>query len=75
MKILGKFLFKLIKLAVFIYGLLFVVFYYDLDGKFMYYIWEPLMIKRFDNMKREDNTKIPYMKKDILEPREYTEIY
>jgi hypothetical protein len=64
MKILGKFLFKLIKLAVFIYGLLFVVFYYDLDGKFMYYIWEPLMIKRFDNMKRPDTTLTPYGMRD-----------
>lgn len=70
-----RFLKKLFGICAVIYGILFVVFYWDLDGKFMYYIWEPFMVKRFDNMKREDNTKIPYMKKDILEPREYTEIH
>ncbi len=67
MKTIFKFLFKLIRIATLIYGLLFVVFYYDLDGKFMYYIWEPLMIKRFDNMERPDATAMPYSMKESVE--------
>lgn len=69
-----RFLKKLIGICLFIYGILFAVFYWDLDGKFMYYIWEPMMVKRYDNMKREDNTKIPYLNKKAVAPREYTEI-
>ena len=62
-----KFFFKLFRIAALIYGILFAVFYYDLDGKFMYYIWEPLMIKRFDNMERKDNTEMPYSMKESVE--------
>ena len=67
MKTIGKFFFKLIRLAVIVYGILFAVFYFDLDGKFLYYIWEPFMIKRFDNMKRADTLKTPYSMKDNVE--------
>ncbi|MBP3273365.1 MAG: hypothetical protein J6L93_00025 [Butyrivibrio sp.] len=67
MKTIGKFFFKLIRLAVIVYGILFAVFYFDLDGKFLYYIWEPFMIKRFDNMKRADTLKTPYTMKDNVE--------
>ncbi len=67
MKTLFRFLFKIIKIAALVYGILFAVFYYDLDGKFMYYIWEPLMIKRFDNMKRPDATAMPYSLKESVE--------
>lgn len=74
MKKLGKILLKILGIFALIYGALFAVFYWDLDGKFMYYIWEPLMIKRYDNMKRADNTQLPYMMKDAVAPSEYTEI-
>jgi hypothetical protein len=74
MKAIGRFLCKLIGFLAIVYAALFAVFYWDLDGKFMYYIWEPLMIKRFDNMKRADNTTIPYFQKDKVAPSEYTEI-
>ena len=67
MKTIGKFFFKLIRLAVIVYGILFAVFYFDLDGKFLYYIWEPFMIKRFDNMKRADTIATPYTMKDKVE--------
>ncbi|MBE5829855.1 MAG: hypothetical protein E7305_10390 [Butyrivibrio sp.] len=67
MKTIGKFFFKLIRFAVIVYGILFAVFYFDLDGKFLYYIWEPFMIKRFDNMKRADTLKTPYTMKDNVE--------
>ncbi len=49
MKSIGKFFCKLFGILLFIYGILFAVFYFDLDGKFMYYAWEPLMVKRYDN--------------------------
>ncbi len=67
MKIIGKFFFKLLKIGLLIYGILFAVFYFDLDGKFLYYIWEPMMIKRFDNMKRPDTTEMPYSMKESVE--------
>ncbi len=50
-----KFILKIFGILAVIYAALFAVFYYDLDGKFIYYIFEPFMVKRFDNMKREDN--------------------
>lgn len=74
MKAFIRFIGKLIGFAAIVYGILFAVFYWDLDGKFMYYIWEPLMVKRYDNMKRADNTAIPYLQKDKVAPDEYTEI-
>ena len=75
MKAIKKLLLKLAGILALIYGILFAVFYFDLDGKFMYYIWEPLMIKRFDSMKRKDNTLTPYSQKKALEPDEYTSIH
>lgn len=70
MNAIAKFLLKLVGIAALVYGVLFAVFYYDLDGKFLYYIWEPMMIKRFDNMKRPDTTKTPYSMKDPVEKTE-----
>ena len=61
------FILKIFGILAVIYAALFAVFYYDLDGKFIYYIVEPFMVKRFDNMKREDNLKTPYdMKEDVM---------
>lgn len=74
MKSIGKFFKKLLGIWAVIYWVLFAVFYFDLDGKFLYYIWEPLMVKRYDNMKRLDNTNMPYFKKDKVAPAEYTQI-
>jgi hypothetical protein len=74
MKKICKFFLKLIKIAVLIYGALFAVFYFDLDGKFLYYIWEPLMVKHYDNMKRADTIGMPYDQKSSLMPDEYSEI-
>lgn len=67
MKTIGKILFKILGIAALIYGILFAVFYWDLDGKFLYYIWEPMMIKRFDNMERKDATAMPYSMKESVE--------
>ncbi|MBR6380905.1 MAG: hypothetical protein IKS07_04435 [Lachnospiraceae bacterium] len=74
MKKLWKFLGKVLRVLAIVYAILFAVFYFDLDGKFMYYIWEPMMVKRFDNMKRKDNTDMPYAKKDNVASKEYTQI-
>ena len=60
-----KLLLTVFKFAAAVYALLFAVFYFDLDGKFMYYIWEPLICRHYDRMKRKDNTMTPYeMKTD-----------
>ena len=60
-----KLILKFLSFAALLYGLLFAVFFFDLDGKFMYYIWEPLICRHYDRIKRRDNTKTPYdMKKD-----------
>ncbi len=67
MKMITKFFLKLLGIAAAIYGILFAIFYFDLDGKFLFYIWEPLMVKRFDNMKRPDNTAMPYSMTDSVE--------
>ncbi|SFQ43503.1 hypothetical protein SAMN04487928_14612 [Butyrivibrio proteoclasticus] len=61
---LTKIIFKILGIFAAIYGILFAVFYFDLDGKFLFYIWEPMMVKRFDNMKRKDNTLTPYSSKE-----------
>ena len=42
------------------YAGLFLVYYFDLDGKLLYYVVEPFMVKRFDNMKRRDPMSVPY---------------
>ena len=54
---------KLIKALVAAFGLnalLFVVFFFDLDGKFLFYVYEPFMKKHYDEMDRRDMTKMPY---------------
>ena len=63
-----KTIFCVIKILAVIWAVLFAVFYFDLDGKFMYYVWEPLMIRHFDKMKREDTTKTPYGEKENVAP-------
>jgi hypothetical protein len=55
-----KILFKILKLLGISYVILFIVFFFDLDGKFLYYIWEPRIVARYDRMKRRDNTTTPY---------------
>ena len=54
---------KLVKIAgagVVAYAALFSVFFFDLDGKLLYYVVEPFMKKRFDNMERKDMLQMPY---------------
>lgn len=51
---------KVIGTAVGVYAGLFCVFYFDLDGKLLYYVVEPFMKKHFDNMERRDPHTVPY---------------
>ena len=54
---------KLLKALIAFFGanaLLFVVFFFDLDGKFLFYVYEPFMKKHYDEMPRKDMTKMPY---------------
>ena len=54
---------KLLKALALAFGanaLLFVVFFFDLDGKFLFYVYEPFMKKHYDEMERRDMTKMPY---------------
>ena len=57
-----KIILKITAAAAAIYALLFAVFYLDLDGKFIYYVWEPLICRHYDRIKRKDNTQTPYDK-------------
>lgn len=43
-----------------LYALLFAVFYFDLDGKLLYYVVEPFLVKHYDKMPRKDVTKDEY---------------
>lgn len=61
-----KFIFTILKIAGIAYVILFLIFFFDLDGKLLYYFWEPNAISHFDKMKRKDNTVTPYsQKKDV----------
>ena len=47
---------KLLKALIALFGanaLLFVVFFFDLDGKFLFYVYEPFMKKHYDDMERD----------------------
>ena len=54
---------KLLKALIALFGanaLIFVVFFFDLDGKFLFYLYEPFMKKHYDEMERRDMTKMHY---------------
>lgn len=59
-----KTILKITKALAFLWTVLFAVFWFDLDGKFLYYIWEPAMDRRYSRMERKDMTKTPYSMKD-----------
>ena len=56
LRILGK-LFGLLAAA---YALLFAVFFFDLDGKLLYYVVEPFLVKHYDKMERRNPLDMPY---------------
>ena len=51
---------RIVGLLTVIYAGLFCVFYFDLDGKLLYYVVEPFMKNHFDNMERRDPHTVPY---------------
>ena len=57
---LGKFLGKLIGIAVVANVALFAVFFFDLDGKLLFNVVEPFLKKHYDNMERKDMLTAPY---------------
>ena len=47
-----------------VYAGLFAVFYYDLDGKLLYYVVEPFLKNHYDHMERRDPHTVPYAQID-----------
>lgn len=64
----GCFLFRLIKklvgLFALVYAVLFAVFYFDLDGKLLFYVVEPFLAKHYDKMERRNPVDMPYQIKE-----------
>ena len=57
---IGKFFLKLFGILFVANALLFVVFFFDLDGKLMFNVVEPFLKNHYDNMKRKDVLNMPY---------------
>ena len=57
---IGKFFLKFLGIFVAANALLFVVFFFDLDGKLMFNVVEPFLKDHYDNMERKDTLKAPY---------------
>ncbi len=60
MNTIFKFLLKLFRIFVVANIALFVVFFFDLDGKLLFNVVEPFLKKHYDNMERKDTLKSPY---------------
>ena len=60
MKKLGKVLLKLFWVALAANIGLFIVFFFDLDGKLLFNVVEPFLKNHYDNMERKDTLKAPY---------------
>ena len=56
-----KFLLKFIGIFVALNAALFVIFFFDLDGKLLFNVVEPFLKKHYDNMERKDVLKTPYL--------------
>ena len=51
---------KVLGLLAALYAGLFAVFFFDLDGKLLFYKVEPLLAKHYDRMKRRDPLSVDY---------------
>lgn len=60
MKTVWKIFRKILGFGLIAYGALFAVFYFDLDGKLLYRVVEPLLCRHYDNMPRKDIMSTPY---------------
>ena len=56
----GKFLLKLLGVCLVLNIGLFVVFFFDLDGKLLFNVVEPFLKNHYDSMERKDTLKTPY---------------
>lgn len=54
MKKIKKHFFRLLIFAGIMYVLLFIVFWFDLDGKLLFHKVEPMLKKYYDGMERRD---------------------
>ena len=57
---IGKFFLKLLGILFAANAVLFVVFFFDLDGKLLFNVVEPFLKKHYDNMERKDALQTPY---------------
>ncbi len=60
MNTIFKFIRKLFRIALIANVALFVVFFFDLDGKLLFNVVEPFLKKHYDSMERKDTLKAPY---------------
>ena len=56
----GRFLLKLLGVALVANVALFIVFFFDLDGKLLFNVVEPFLKKHYDDMERKDILQMPY---------------
>ena len=59
-KKLARFFLKLLGVFVAANIAIFVIFFFDLDGKLLYNVVEPFLKKHYDNMERKDVLKEAY---------------
>ena len=60
MKKVLKILSKVLLIGLGIYAALFAVFFFDLDGKALFYGVEPFLNKHYDRIERRDPLKMTY---------------
>ena len=56
----GRVLLKLLGVALVANVALFIVFFFDLDGKLLFNVVEPFLKKHYDDMERKDTLQMPY---------------
>ena len=72
MKTVFKILKKVVLIGLGVYAALFAVFFFDLDGKALFYGVEPFLCRHYDRMERRDPLKQKY---DMDKPRyEYNKL-
>ena len=63
-KTTSKKLFKVLKtlgiIGIIVYVILFIVFYFDLDGKLLYHVVEPALCKHYDKVEKKNPLESPY---------------
>ena len=57
---LGKFFLKFLGIFFLANAVLFVIFFFDLDGKLLFNVVEPFLKKHYDNMERRDTLSEAY---------------